>query len=127
MLAGGAASFDNNADRIRRTDGRVRHVRWNEERLAFADEVIDDLLPFPDPDFDIAFELVKIFFGIDEVEIVPGIRAFDDHDEEIAPVVEITVADGRLKQFAVCFDPFGKIDRRLHLCRRAGSDLRGRW
>jgi hypothetical protein len=127
MLVGGPAALDDDADGIRRTDWRMRHIRRDKERLTFADEVIDDLLPFPDSDFDVSLELIKIFFGIDQVKIVPRIRAFDDHDKEIAPVVEVTVADRRLKQVPVCFNPFREIDRGLHLCRCAGSDLRGRW
>ena len=56
------------------------------------------------------------------MEIVPRIRAFDDHHEKIATVVEVAVADGGLKQVAVRFDPVVDVDRWKDLGRRAGAD-----
>ena len=47
------------------------NVRRNEEGLALAHRIIDDLFPFADPDFDLALELIKIFFRIDQVKIIP--------------------------------------------------------
>jgi hypothetical protein len=73
--------------------------------------MIDDPVAFADADFDVALELIKIFLGIDEVKIVPRVWAFDDHDEKVAAIVEVTVADRRLKQVAVRFDPGVDVDR----------------
>jgi hypothetical protein len=92
----------------------VRNIRRNEECLAFAHDVIDDPLAFADAHFDVALELVKILFGIDEMEIVPRVGARDDHHEKIAPVIKITVADRRLEQVAVLFDPLVQINRRQY-------------
>ena len=122
MLAGRPTAFDNDADCIGRANGRVRNVWRNEKRFSFADEVIDDPVAFADPYFDVAFQLIKIFFGIDEVEIVPRVRPFDDHDEEVAAVVEVTIADRRLKQIAIRFDPVVDVDRRQHFRGRAAAD-----
>jgi len=127
VFAGGAAPFHDDADGVWRTDRRVHDVRRNEERFSFPHEMIDDAVAFADPHFDVAFELVKIFFRIDLMKIVPGVRAFDDHDKKVAPVVKVAIADRRLKQLAVRFDPVVDVDRRQNLCGRAGADLfRGR-
>jgi len=105
VFSGRATSLDHNADRVRGTDRRMRNIRRNEEGFAFAHEVIDDAVAFADAHFDVAFELIKIFFRIDQMKIVPGIRALDHHHKKIAPVVKITVADRRFKSFPVLFDP----------------------
>ena len=93
---------------------RVRHVRRNEERFTFAHEMIDDAVAFADAHFDVALELIKILLRIDQMKIVPRVRPLDDHDEKIAPIVKIAIADRRLKFVAVLFDPILEIDRRLH-------------
>ena len=54
----------NHADRIRRALRRVRHLGWNEKRLALTDNVIDDAVAFADPHLDVAFKLVEVLFGI---------------------------------------------------------------
>ena len=46
VLARRTAAFNHNADCVRRPDGRMRHIRWNEERFAFANQMIDDLVAF---------------------------------------------------------------------------------
>jgi hypothetical protein len=122
VFAGWPASLHDDTNRIGRANRSVRDIRWNEKSFTFADEMIDDLVALADPDFDVALQLVKIFFRIDEVEIVPGVWAFDDHDEKVAAVVEITIADRRLKQIAVSLDPIVDVDRRQDLGRRAGAD-----
>ena len=122
VFAGRPPAFDDDADGIGRADGRMRHVRGNKKRFSFADEMIDDPIAFPNADFDVALELVKIFLGIDEVKIVPRVRAFDDHDEKVAAVIKVTIADRRLKQVAVCFDPGVDVNGRQHFGRRAAAD-----
>ena len=86
-----------NPNCIWRPDRRVRDIGRNKKRFPFANEMIHDAISLPDAHPDIAFELVKIFLRIDEMEIVPGIRTFNDHHEKIAPVVEITIADRRFE------------------------------
>ena len=105
MFSRRTASFDHDADGVWWTDGRMRNIRRNEEGFAFAHEVINDAVAFADAHFDVAFELIKIFFRIDQMKIVPGIRALDHHHKKIAPVVKITVAHRRFKSFPVFFDP----------------------
>ena len=122
VFSGRAPTFHDDADGVGRTHRRVRDIWRNEKRFAFADEMIDDAIAFADPDFDVALELVKIFLGIDEMEIVPRVRAFDDHDEKIAAIVKITVADRRLERVPVRFDPGVDVDRRQHFRGRAGTD-----
>ena len=74
MFSRRTAFLDHNADGVGWTDRRVRNIRRNEERFAFAHEMIDDAVAFADAYFDVAFELIKIFLGIDFVKIVPRVR-----------------------------------------------------
>jgi hypothetical protein len=53
MLAGRPAAFDHDADRVRRSDGGVRHIWWDEKGFTLADKMIDDPVAFADPDFDV--------------------------------------------------------------------------
>ena len=119
VLARRTATFDHHANRVRRAHGRMRNIRRDEECFAFAHEMIDDAVAFADAHFDVALQLVEILLRIDEVKIVPRVRALDHHDEEIAPVVEIAVAHRRLEFVAVFFDPVLQIDRRLHSLHQA--------
>ena len=114
VFAGRTPAFDDDADGIGRANRRVRNVWGNEKRFSFADQMIDDPIAFADANLDVAFELIKIFLGIDEVKIVPRVRAFDDHHEKVAAVIEITVAHRRLELFSILFDPVVQINRRLH-------------
>ena len=122
VFAGRAAALHDDADGVGRANRSVRDIRRNEKGFALADEMIDDLVALADPDFDVAFELVKVFLRIDEVEIVPRVRTFDDHDKKVAAIVKITVADWRLKQIAICFDPVINVYRRQHFGRGAAAD-----
>ena len=97
VFARGPAAFDNDADGIGRADWRVGNIRRDEKRFALPNEMIDDPIAFADPDFDVAFELIKIFLGIDFVEIVPRVRAFNHHDKEVPPVVKIAIAHRRFE------------------------------
>src|SRR6202011_6293138 len=101
LFARRAATLDHHAKRVWRPLRGVRDIRRDEERLAFAHDVIHDSLAFADAHFDVALELVKILFRIDEMEIVPRVRAFDDHYEKVASVIEITVAHRRLELFSI--------------------------
>jgi len=114
LLARRAATLDHHAERIRRPLWGVRDIRRDEKRLAFAHDVIHDPLAFADAHFDVALELVEVLFRIDEMKIVPRVRAFDDHHEKVAAVIEITVAHRRLELFSILFDPVVQINRRLH-------------
>src|SRR4051812_42389390 len=111
-LAGWSTTLDDDADRVRRSHWRVGHVWRNEERVAFSNEVVDDVISFADPHLDVAFQLVKILLRVDEVEIVARVRADDHHHEEIAPIVQIAIAHRRLEQLAIVFDPLPQVDRR---------------
>lgn len=114
VLSGRAPSLDHNADRVRRPDRGMGHIRWNEKSFPLAHEMIDNAITFADPHFDVALELIKIFFRIDEMKIIPRVRAFDHHHEKIAPVVKVTVTHRRFEFFAVLFDPLFQINRRLN-------------
>ena len=114
--------LNDHADRVRRPDRRVRNIGRDKEGFAFAHEMIDDAVAFSDANFNIAFKLVKIFFRVDFVEIVPGVWAFDHHHKKIAPIVEVAITDRRFEFFAVLFDPIFEINRRLN--RRRGAFFR---
>ena len=122
MFAGWSPALYHNADGVRRTHGGVRHIGRDEEGFTFADEMINDPVAFADAHFNVALELIEVLLRINEMKIIPGVWAFDDHDEKIAAIIEIAIADGRLKQFAVCFDPLVDIDWRQHFCGRAASN-----
>jgi len=122
VFAGWSPALHHNADSVGWTDGRVRHIWRDEEGFTFADEMIDDPVAFADAHLNVALELIEVLLGINEMKIVPGVWAFDDHDEKVAAIIEIAIADGRLKQVAVCFDPLVDVDRRQHFCGRAASN-----
>ncbi len=122
MLARRTTPLDYHAQRVGRTHWRVRNIRWNEKRFALAHEMIDDAVAFTDPHLDVALQLVEIFFRVDEMKIVSGVRAFDHHDKKIAAIIEIAITHRRLEQVSVLFDPIIEINRRLH--RRRGAALR---
>jgi hypothetical protein len=126
MLARWTTPLDYHAQRVGRTHWRVRNIRWNKKRFAFAHGMIDDAVAFTDAHFDVALQLVEILFRIDEMKIVSRVWAFDDHHEKIAAVVEIAVAYGRFEQVAILFDPLVQINRWLD-GRRAAGALRRLW
>src|SRR5437667_11752427 len=82
MFSGRTASFDHDADGVWWTDGRMRNTRRNEEGFAFAHKVIDDAVAFADAHFDVAFELIKIFFRIERMTICTRGRPLDDEQTE---------------------------------------------
>jgi hypothetical protein len=48
------------------------------------------------------------------VKIISSIRALDDHDEKVAPIVQIAIAHRRFEKIAVLLDPAEEIDRCLN-------------
>ena len=123
VFAGRPATFDHDADGIGWTHRCVDDVGRDKEGFALADEMIDDLVTFADADFDVALELVKIFLRIDLVKIIPRVRTFDHHDEKVAAIVEVKVADGRLEELAVGFNPVVNVNRRQDFSGCARADL----
>jgi hypothetical protein len=104
----------NQANRLWRTLGRVRHIRRNEKRFALADNVINYAVAFADTHLDVAFELIEILFRINEVKIIPRVGAFYNHHKKIPAIVKVPVAYGRLKFVSIFFNPLLYVDRRLH-------------
>ena len=119
----GPAFLHHHAQRIGWTHGRVGHIWWNEKGFTLTHEMINDVIAFADPDLDVPLELVKKFLRINLVEVVSRVRSLDDHDEEVAPVIKIAVADRRLEEMTVLFDPLVQVEGRLH---RGGGGGRGR-
>ena len=113
-FANRTTTFHHDANGIGRPDRGMRHVWRDEKRVTFAHEMIDDSIPFPDPNLNVAFELVKIFLRIDEMEIVPRIRTDDDHHKKIAPIIKISITDWRFKEMTIFFDPLFQINWRRH-------------
>src|SRR5207247_6725553 len=109
-----AAPLDHYPNRVGRALRRMRHIWRNEERLSLTHDVINNAITLADADFDVALELIEVLFRIHQMKIVPRVRPFDDHHEEIASVIKITVAHRRLELFAVLFDPIFQINRRLN-------------
>ena len=114
LFSGWPPPLDHNADRIRRPDWRMRDIRRNKESFTFTHQMINDSIVFAYPYLDVAFELVKIFLRVDEMEIVPGVRPFNYHHEEVAAVIKILIADRRLEFFPVLINPVLEIDGRLN-------------
>jgi hypothetical protein len=104
------ASFHHHPESVGRTDGCMRNIGRNKEGFSFAHQMIDDPIALADPDFDVAFELVKEFFRIDLMEIIPRVRSFNHHDEEVASVINVAIADRRLEEMAVLLDPTAQIE-----------------
>ena len=114
VLSRRTATLDHHANRVRWPHWSMRNVRRDKECFAFPHKMINDSIAFADAHFDVAFQLVEILFRIDEMKIVPRIRALDDHHEKVAPVIKILIAHRRFKLFPVLLDPFVQINRRLH-------------
>src|SRR5437773_6116335 len=114
FLSRRATTLDHDADRVRRSLGRMRNIWRNEKRFAFVHNVIDDAIAFANAHFDVALELIEILLRIDQMKIVSRVRTLDDHHEKIAPVIEITVAYRWLEKMAVLCDPVFEINRLLH-------------
>jgi len=108
------APLYNQANGVWRTLGRVRGIGRNEKRFALPDNVINDVIAFTDAHLNVAFKLIEILFRINEMKIVPRIRAFNDHYKEITAVVKIPVAHRRFEFIGVFFDPFLYINWGLH-------------
>ena len=119
LLSRWTAALDHHADGVWRPLRGVRDIWRDEERLTFAHDVIDNAVALANAHFDVALQLVEIFFRIDEMKIVSGVRAFDHHDKKIAAIVEIAVTHRWLEQMSVLFDPIIEINRWLH--RRRGA------
>ena len=78
-----ARAFDDQAHGVRGATRRVRHVRRQQENVAFAD---GDVHAFPilhGGERDAAFELVEKLLARIDVEIAASIRAADHHDDEL--------------------------------------------
>jgi hypothetical protein len=105
VLSRRTTTLDYYSQRVRRSHGSVRNIWRDKERLPFPHEMIDNPVAFADTHFDVAFELIKIFFRIDQMKIVPRVRAFDHHHEKVAPVIKIPVTYWRLEFLPVLFDP----------------------
>src|SRR5437764_12574576 len=105
LLAGRTAALDDDTERIGRPDRRVRNIRRNEKRFPLAHEMIHDPFAFTDAPFDVALALVEIFFGIDQVKIVPCVWAGAHHPEKIAAIIKITVADKRPEKDTFPLEP----------------------
>jgi hypothetical protein len=80
--------------------------------------VIDHAIAFPDTHLYVAFELIKIFFRIDQVKIVSRVGTFDDHHKKIAAVIKIPVAYWWLEFVGVFFNPLLQVYWRLHFGHR---------
>ena len=113
LFARRAAPFHYQPDRVRRALRRMWHARWNEERFALANNVINNAIAFTDPHFDVALELVEILFRIRQMKIIPRVRSFDYHHKKIPAVVKIPVTHGRFELIGVVFDPVLQINGRL--------------
>src|SRR5438105_1355489 len=114
VLARRPATLDYHSQSVRRTYRRVRNVRWNEERLPLTHEMVNYVVAFPNTHFNVPLELVKIFFRIDQMKVVPGVRTLNHHHKKVASIIEVTIAHRRLKCFAILLDPLLEIDRGLN-------------
>src|SRR5437773_11438698 len=108
------ADLNKHAQSGGRKDRTIQNIQQNEERLPLTHEMVNNAVAFPNTHFNVPLELVKIFFRIDQMKVVPGIRALDHHHKKIATIIEVTIAHRRLKFFAILLDPLLEIDRRLH-------------
>src|ERR1051325_58048 len=86
LLRRRTASLYDDADCVGGAHRRMRDIRRDKECFPFSDKMIDDLVALPDPDFDVALKLIKIFLRIDEVKIVPRVWTLDHHHEEVAAI-----------------------------------------
>src|SRR5688572_3300403 len=104
-LAGTACAFDDQAHGIGRTPRRVRHVRRQQENLAFGDGHVHAFAILDGGERDATLELVKEFLAGLDVEVLAAVRPTDHHDDELAVGEYLFVAHGRLEQVTVFVDP----------------------
>jgi len=81
-----------------------------EEHFAFPDGDLDWLAVLLDLDLYVTFELIKKLFAFIPVIIFSGVRAADDHYDEIVVIVNAMVADRRFEQVTVVVDPLFEIE-----------------
>lgn len=60
LLSRRSATLDHHAQCVWRPHWSMWNIRRDEERFAFAHEMIDDPIPFSDAHFDVALQLVKV-------------------------------------------------------------------
>jgi len=117
VLPGRAPPLHHNPNCIWWPDRRVRDFGRNKKSFPFAHEIIHDAIAFPDAHLDVAFELIKILFRVDEMKIVPRIRTFNHHHEEIAAIIQVAVAHRRLEFVAILLNPIHQVNCGLdHAC-----------
>ncbi|MEY2491140.1 MAG: hypothetical protein QOH24_91 [Verrucomicrobiota bacterium] len=105
LFSGRAPALDHYTKRVWRPLRGMRDIRWNKERFTLPNDMIDDPLAFTNAHPDVSLKLVEVLFRIDQMKIVSRIWAGDHHDEKVAAVVKIAVADRWLEKVAVLFNP----------------------
>ena len=113
QLVGPPLPLDHQAPRVGRPDRAVRGPGRAEEHLALADRrrlalavAVEELHG------DVAAELVEDLVAGVDVEVVPGVRPPDDHEDELALREDLLVRDRRLEELRIVGDPAHEMEGR---------------
>lgn len=90
------------------------HPGWEKKDFAFADCYVAWFTIFHDLQDHVAFDLVEKFRAFIVVIVGAPVRAAHHHADEIFIFPDHLVANRRLQQRAVIFDPLGEVDGRQH-------------
>lgn len=88
----------------------MRGVAWKEEHLSLLDPDVSELSLVHHAKQHAAFVLIKPFFRLVHMIIVPLVRTSDNHDRIVRTGIQAEVVDGRLKEVGVLGKPFGEVD-----------------
>src|SRR5579864_4968465 len=107
----GALALDDQADASVRPLRRVPNMRWKKKDAAFADRKIARPPVLADAQHHVALDLIEEFLERIVVKIGAPIGPAHDRDDEIRPLPDLRVADGRAQEIAMRVDPLAKIER----------------
>ncbi len=110
-MAIGTFGFDDQADAAgHRSLRRVPNVLRQEEHVAFADDDVVELAVIVYLQHHVAFELVEELLDRVIVIVGPLVRPADHKGHHVGILPDLLVADRRLQQVPVFFDPVLKIE-----------------
>ncbi len=80
----GSISLDNDTNRVRATDWRVKYIWWNEKSLALTyDEVFYRFIILANANDDIALHLIEVLLRVRDMKVITSAGAANDNDEDV--------------------------------------------
>src|SRR5262249_62096190 len=101
-------------NRILKTLRRMMNVGRQKEDLACLDGNILGLAIIHDAQDHVSFELIKKLLARIVMVVFAGVGTADHHDDEIAGLIDLLVANGRLEMSLVGFNPLLQVSGGYH-------------